>query len=230
MDWDIFDSKGDGQKTSDYTVVQQSTASHSVHPGESQTLHCSVFSDSENKTCSGDLSVFWFRPGSDKSHPDIIYTDGNRPDECEKRSDTQKSCVYHSSKTFSSSDAGTYYCAVATCGQILFGNGNTLTNETARSTMIGLVVAITCLAISVIVNIIFICCRTQTAAREQFTEFTSSQAGRDNVNQLAVDATEGGHDLNYAALHFSGRKATRGKKTTELTPEESVYSQVKYQM
>uniref|UniRef100_A0A3Q1CQW5 Ig-like domain-containing protein n=1 Tax=Amphiprion ocellaris TaxID=80972 RepID=A0A3Q1CQW5_AMPOC len=117
------------QKTSDYTVVQQSTASHSVHPGESQTLQCSVFSDSENKTCSGDPSVFWFRPGSDKSHPDIIYTDVNRPDECEKRSDTQKSCVYHSSKTFNSSDAGTYYCAVATCGQILFGNGTTLVNQ-----------------------------------------------------------------------------------------------------
>ncbi|XP_051810424.1 uncharacterized protein LOC127535767 [Acanthochromis polyacanthus] len=119
--------KGDSQKTSDYTVVQ-STASHSVHPGESQTLQCSVFSDSDKKTCSGDLSVFWFRPGSDKSHPDIIYTDGNRPDECEKRSDTQKSCVYRSPKTFNSSDAGTYYCAVTTCGQILFGNGTTLTN------------------------------------------------------------------------------------------------------
>ncbi|XP_051810422.1 uncharacterized protein LOC127535765 [Acanthochromis polyacanthus] len=120
--------KGDSQKTSDYTVVQ-STASHSVHPGESQTLQCSVFSDSDKKTCSGDLSVFWFRPGSDKSHPDIIYTDGNRPDGCEKRSDTQKSCVYRSSKTFNSSDAGTYYCAVATCGQILFGNGTTLDNQ-----------------------------------------------------------------------------------------------------
>uniref|UniRef100_A0A671Y4B9 Ig-like domain-containing protein n=1 Tax=Sparus aurata TaxID=8175 RepID=A0A671Y4B9_SPAAU len=39
------------------------------------------------------------------------------------RSDTQKSCVYHFSKKVSSSDAGTYYCAVATCGEILFGNG-----------------------------------------------------------------------------------------------------------
>uniref|UniRef100_A0A3P8RYF8 Ig-like domain-containing protein n=1 Tax=Amphiprion percula TaxID=161767 RepID=A0A3P8RYF8_AMPPE len=228
--------KGDSQKTSDYTVVQQSTASHSVHPGESQTLHCSVFSDSENKTCSGDLSVFWFRPGSDKSHPDIIYTDGNRPDECEKRSDTQKSCVYHSSKTFSSSDAGTYYCAVATCGQILFGNGNTLTNDacsqTAQSEMIGLVTAITCLAISVIVNIVLICYRTQRAAQEQFTgiEFTSSQARHDNLRQSVVDTTEGGHDLNYAALHFSGRKAARGKKKTEVKTEESVYSQVKLQM
>uniref|UniRef100_A0A3P8RW49 Ig-like domain-containing protein n=1 Tax=Amphiprion percula TaxID=161767 RepID=A0A3P8RW49_AMPPE len=119
-----------------YLIVKgnnQSTASHSVHPGESQTLHCSVFSDSENKTCSGDPSVFWFKPGSDKSHPDIIYTDGNRPDECEKRSDTQKSCVYHSSKTFNSSDAGNYYCAVATCGQILFGNGTSLSHSKQKS-------------------------------------------------------------------------------------------------
>uniref|UniRef100_A0A3Q1BPT0 Ig-like domain-containing protein n=1 Tax=Amphiprion ocellaris TaxID=80972 RepID=A0A3Q1BPT0_AMPOC len=223
----------DGQKTSDYTVVQQSTASHSVHPGESQTLHCSVFSDSENKTCSGDPSVFWFRPGSDKSHPDIIYTDGNRPDECEKRSDTQKSCVYHSSKTFSSSDAGTYYCAVATCGQILFGNGNTLTNDacsqTAQSEMIGLVTAITCLAISVIVNIVLICYRTQRAAQEQFTGKCCLLSHILHSWDF-TQKTEGGHDLNYAALHFSGRKAARGKKKTEVKTEESVYSQVKLQM
>uniref|UniRef100_A0A3Q1CNA8 Ig-like domain-containing protein n=1 Tax=Amphiprion ocellaris TaxID=80972 RepID=A0A3Q1CNA8_AMPOC len=216
-----------------YTVVQQSTASHSVHPGESQTLHCSVFSDSENKTCSGDLSVFWFRPGSDKSHPDIIYTDGNRPDECEKRSDTQKSCVYHSSKTFSSSDAGTYYCAVATCGQILFGNGTTLTNDacsqTAQSEMIGLVTAITCLAISVIVNIVLICYRTQRAAQEQFTGKCCLLSHILHSWDF-TQKTEGGHDLNYAALHFSGRKAARGKKKTEVKTEESVYSQVKLQM
>ncbi|XP_051810658.1 uncharacterized protein LOC127535821 [Acanthochromis polyacanthus] len=219
------------QKTSDYTVVQ-STASHSVHPGESQTLQCSVFSDSDKKTCSGDLSVFWFRPGSDKSHPDIIYTDGNRPDECEKRSDTQKSCVYRFSKTFSSSDAGTYYCAVATCGQILFGNGTTLTNETLSQTtrpeMIALVVAIICLAISVIINIVFIGYQTQRGAQERLNgiEFTSSQARLDNLSQPVVDTVEGEHDINYTSLHFSGRKATQGKKKTELKCEESVYSQV----
>ena len=39
--------------------------------------------------------------------------------------------------------------------------------------------------------------------------------------------TEGGHDLNYAAVHFSGRKATRGGKKREVETEESVYSQVK---
>uniref|UniRef100_A0A671Y0L3 Ig-like domain-containing protein n=1 Tax=Sparus aurata TaxID=8175 RepID=A0A671Y0L3_SPAAU len=112
------------QRTSNYTVVQQPTASDPVRPGDLKTLQCSVLSDSETKTCPGDHSVFWFRVGSDKSHPNILYTDGNRRDECEDRSNTQKSCVHHFSKNISSSDAGTYYCAVATCGEILFGNGD----------------------------------------------------------------------------------------------------------
>ncbi|XP_035983670.1 uncharacterized protein LOC105922978 [Fundulus heteroclitus] len=106
-------------RTSRYTVVQEST---SVHPTDSKTLQCSVLSDSGNKTCSGEPSVFWFRAGPEKSFPDIIYTDAKGAEDCEKRSDTQKRCVYNFSKNVSSSDAGTYYCAVATCGQILFAN------------------------------------------------------------------------------------------------------------
>uniref|UniRef100_A0A3Q2X9G0 Immunoglobulin subtype domain-containing protein n=1 Tax=Haplochromis burtoni TaxID=8153 RepID=A0A3Q2X9G0_HAPBU len=41
-------------------------------------------------------------------------------------SETEQSCVYRLSKNISSSDSGTYYCAVATCGEILFGNGTKL--------------------------------------------------------------------------------------------------------
>ena len=117
---------GNSERTSNYTVVQGSTVSDPVHPGDSVTLQCSVLSDSGNKTCPGGLSVYWFRTGSDGSHPDFIYTDGSSPDECRKKSDmnlSPKSCDYHFSKNISSSDPGTYYCAVATCGKILFGNG-----------------------------------------------------------------------------------------------------------
>lgn len=86
------------------------------------TLQCSVLSKSQNETCPGDYSVYWFRAGLDKSHPNIIYSNGNRRDEC----DTQRSCVHRFSKNVSSTDAGTYYCAVAMCGEILFGNGTKL--------------------------------------------------------------------------------------------------------
>uniref|UniRef100_A0A671Y0H6 Ig-like domain-containing protein n=1 Tax=Sparus aurata TaxID=8175 RepID=A0A671Y0H6_SPAAU len=166
--------------------------------GNLVTLQCSVLSDSETKTCPGDHSVFWFRVGSDKSHPNILYTDGNRRDECEDRSDTQKSCVYHFSKKVSSSDAGTYYCAVATCGEILFGNGAKV--ETG-------------MILNSVLEVIY-----------------------KHVDDMIIDAffsllsrlsKNDGDDLNYAALHLSGRGATAGRKKKEEETEESVYSQVK---
>ncbi|KAI4889687.1 hypothetical protein NFI96_031995 [Prochilodus magdalenae] len=97
-----------------------------VKSGESVTLQCSVASLS----CSGEHSVYWYRHGSGESHPGIIYTHGNRSDQCKSSSKTDsstQSCVYKLPKrNLSLSDAGTYYCAVAACGQILFGDGTKL--------------------------------------------------------------------------------------------------------
>uniref|UniRef100_A0A3B5PTC1 Ig-like domain-containing protein n=1 Tax=Xiphophorus maculatus TaxID=8083 RepID=A0A3B5PTC1_XIPMA len=157
------------------TSLSQNMVSDSNRPDNYVTLQCSILSDFENNSCSEDVSVFWFR--SDKSHPDIIYTDGNRTNRCQKKIDDQTGRVYNFSRKISSSDDGTYYCAVATCGEILFGNGAKLEGS--------------CLVM------IFL---------------------------FAVQ-NEDGWDLNYAALHFSAGKATRGKKRKET--EDSVYSQVK---
>ncbi|KAJ8337709.1 hypothetical protein SKAU_G00366750 [Synaphobranchus kaupii] len=50
------------------------------------------------------------------------------------RNTVQQSCVYNFPKrNLSFSDAGTYYCAVATCGEILFGGGTKLDIEGRRS-------------------------------------------------------------------------------------------------
>uniref|UniRef100_A0A3B3YVP4 Ig-like domain-containing protein n=1 Tax=Poecilia mexicana TaxID=48701 RepID=A0A3B3YVP4_9TELE len=116
--------KGNTVGTSNYRVVQKKMVSDSSGPDGYVTLQCSILSDFENKTCSEDPSVFWFR--SDKSHPDIIYTDGNGTNRCQRKINNRTKWVYNSSKNISSSDAGTYYCAVATCGEILFGNGTKL--------------------------------------------------------------------------------------------------------
>uniref|UniRef100_A0AAZ1XRM0 Ig-like domain-containing protein n=1 Tax=Oreochromis aureus TaxID=47969 RepID=A0AAZ1XRM0_OREAU len=105
--------------SSNYTVVQWPTVLNPLRSGNSMTLQCSVYSDSD-KMCPRDYNVFWFRAGSDQLHPSIIYTDGNRHSESEIISDSQERCLYRFSKNVSSSDAGTYYCAVATCGEILF--------------------------------------------------------------------------------------------------------------
>ncbi|XP_070769866.1 signal-regulatory protein beta-2-like [Enoplosus armatus] len=109
----------------DITAVIHVPPSDPVRPGDSVTLQCSVLSHSENKTCPGEHSVSWFRAGSDGSHPSVIFAHGNSGDECEKSPDARspQKCVYSFSKNVSSSDAGTYYCAVAACGEILFGHG-----------------------------------------------------------------------------------------------------------
>ncbi|XP_074505788.1 signal-regulatory protein beta-2-like [Sebastes fasciatus] len=113
----------------DISAVIQDFTSDPVRPGDSVTLQCSVLSDSESK-CPGEHSVFWFRAGSDESHPSLIYAHGNGG-ECENSTEARspQKCVYSFSKNVGSSDAGTYYCAVATCGEILFGNGTKLDVE-----------------------------------------------------------------------------------------------------
>uniref|UniRef100_A0A8C9S6X9 Ig-like domain-containing protein n=1 Tax=Scleropages formosus TaxID=113540 RepID=A0A8C9S6X9_SCLFO len=110
------------------TVVQQ-VVSDPVHPGDSVTLQCTI----DSETCAGEHSVYWFRHGSGESLPGLIYTHGNRSDECEKSPEAGSpthGCVYSLPKrNLSRSDAGIYYCAVATCGDILFGNGTKLDIE-----------------------------------------------------------------------------------------------------
>uniref|UniRef100_A0A3P9DV08 Ig-like domain-containing protein n=1 Tax=Maylandia zebra TaxID=106582 RepID=A0A3P9DV08_9CICH len=103
------------------TGVTQDSLSNPVHPGDPVTLQCSVLSNSENRTCTEDHSVYWYRAKPDESHPSLIYSHGNNGNYY-----TQKRCIYRFSKHVSSSDGGTYYCAVATCGEILFGNGTKL--------------------------------------------------------------------------------------------------------
>uniref|UniRef100_A0A3B1J4U9 Ig-like domain-containing protein n=1 Tax=Astyanax mexicanus TaxID=7994 RepID=A0A3B1J4U9_ASTMX len=108
-----------------YTVLQP-PVSDPVQLGGNTTLQCSILTDNS----AGDHSVYWFRHGSGESDPGIIFTHGNRSDQCKKSSETvspTQSCIYKLPKNnLSLSDAGTYYCAVAACGHIFFGNGTKL--------------------------------------------------------------------------------------------------------
>uniref|UniRef100_A0A4W5JME7 Ig-like domain-containing protein n=1 Tax=Hucho hucho TaxID=62062 RepID=A0A4W5JME7_9TELE len=107
------------------TIYNIKGTSHraSVQPGASVTLNCTIHTE----TCAGEHSVYWFRHGSGESCPGIIYTHGDRSDQCEKSPEAgspTQSCVFNLPKrNLSLSDAGTYYCAVASCGEILFGKG-----------------------------------------------------------------------------------------------------------
>ncbi|XP_037396270.1 uncharacterized protein LOC108424123 [Pygocentrus nattereri] len=100
--------------------VLQTPVRGSVSPGESVTLQCTVMSEIR----AADLRVLWFRAAAGQSFPEIIYTHQNSSSrQCENSSSTHSS-VYNFSKNILDHDhTGTYYCAVAACGEIIFGKG-----------------------------------------------------------------------------------------------------------
>ncbi|XP_042072621.1 uncharacterized protein LOC121813148 [Haplochromis burtoni] len=101
--------------------MKQVPKKESVLIGDSLALQCSLLSTSKEKAlqCPDEHRVHWLRAGSESFTPSIIYTHMDSRDEALKRN-----CVYSLSKTIQDySDAGTYYCAVVTCGKILFGEG-----------------------------------------------------------------------------------------------------------
>uniref|UniRef100_A0A3P8TJS9 Ig-like domain-containing protein n=1 Tax=Amphiprion percula TaxID=161767 RepID=A0A3P8TJS9_AMPPE len=102
--------------------------SNTIQPG--QSVNCTVHTG----TCDGEHSVYWFK-NSEDSHPGLIYSQGGRSDQCTKKDNRQtQTCVYSLPiNSLNLSHTGTYYCAVASCGRILFGSGTKLDTESEVS-------------------------------------------------------------------------------------------------
>ncbi|KAM7000526.1 uncharacterized protein LKV04_005381 [Tautogolabrus adspersus] len=144
--------KGNAERKTDVTVAQWPTVSHSAE--DSITLRCSVLSDSQETTCPSEHSVHLIGVRSDESHANIMYTDGNRRDKCDNKSEVHsapKTCIYHFSKNARSSDHGTFYCAVATCGEVLSDNGTKLDGTSLWSLELKKDAIILCLLCAVLV-------------------------------------------------------------------------------
>ncbi|XP_061747836.1 uncharacterized protein LOC133546034 [Nerophis ophidion] len=87
-----------------------------VQPGPPVKLQCSVLSHSGNDICQDGHKVSWFGTGPESVHPSFVYG------ECQIKDKSAQKCVHTFSKNVNSSDAGTYFCAVVTCGRIFMGN------------------------------------------------------------------------------------------------------------
>nr|XP_046261696.1 uncharacterized protein LOC124067944 [Scatophagus argus] len=212
----------------DITAVIQEPPSDSVHPGDSVTLQCSVLSDPEDKTCPGGPSVFWFKAGSDESHPSVIYTHGDSGDGCDKSPEAHapQKCVYSFSKNVSSSDAGTYYCAVATCGEILFGNGTKLDTEAPNMQEDNTVLLLLCAALAL--SLIVITCLIFTINKNSCgcCKDTVTTAGQKNQHLRMLMRVE--DTWVYSAVVFTTmRTDSSGTRDANSSERERIYAAVK---
>ncbi|XP_017329357.1 uncharacterized protein LOC108268735 [Ictalurus punctatus] len=202
--------KGDGDVK---VSVVQSGVSDSVPAGASVTLQCSVLSESR----SAELQVLWFRAAPPQSHPQIIYTHHNSSHQCESGSSTH-TCVYNFSKNILSlNDTGTYYCAVAVCGKIIFGNGTRVQRErSVDPVVIYLAVALGVCVVVIFALIFLITCKGQNRVRLKQGFVTDKTLNQDCDNV----------ELNYAALHFNETRAKRGRMKKQQ-PQDVIYSDVR---
>ncbi|XP_070786237.1 uncharacterized protein [Enoplosus armatus] len=193
-------------------LVHQS-ASETIRPGGSVTLNCTVHTGS----CVGEHSVYWFKK-SEESHPGLIYTHGGRNDQCERGPNTQThTCVYNlAMKRLNLSHAGTYYCAVASCGHILFGDGAKLDFEDETFFLVLVYFLSGALAFTTILSVLLaflVCIRYRNSCQCRASSATNAE---DYKNE---------DHLHYAALRVN--KASRSRRQRDDTEDECVYSSVK---
>ncbi|XP_047451194.1 immunoglobulin kappa light chain-like [Mugil cephalus] len=200
--------------------VHQSS-SETVQLGDSVTLNCTVHTG----TCDGEHRVYWFKD-SEESHPGLIYIHRGRDDQCERKNDTEThTCVYNlPMENLNLSHNGIYYCAVASCGHILFGNGTKveLKNEEVSLVLVyflsGALAFTTILTLS-LAALLYTHKRKGQQATESHERFSASYTMN---SEQSFQAEE---NLHYAALRV--KKASRSRSQRDDTETKCIYSGVR---
>ncbi|XP_030285603.1 immunoglobulin kappa light chain-like [Sparus aurata] len=197
------------------------SASEIIQPGGSVTLNCTVHTG----TCDGEHSVYWFKH-SQESQESLISIHGGRNVQCERKDNTQShTCVYNlPMKSLNLSHAGTYYCAVASCGHILFGDGTKLDFEDEVDSPVLVYFLSGALTFTVVLSILlaFSMClikkRNNCKCAESHARFTAPST-------INAEGDQHEENLHYAALRaHRGNRSRRQKNKSET---ECVYSSVK---
>ncbi|XP_073330793.1 uncharacterized protein [Pagrus major] len=193
--------------------VHQS-ASEIIQPGGSVTLNCTVHTG----TCDGEHSVYWFKH-SQESHPGLIYTHGGRNDQCERKDNTHThTCVYNlPMKSLNPSHAGTYYCAVALCGHILFGNGTKL-DFNDKDSPVSLYFLSGALAFTSILVVLLAYTTYKMYKRNSMDPQARSSSA-------SVPSAEGYQDVDN--LHYAAVRTNKANRSARQKDDSCVYSSVR---
>ncbi|XP_034037873.1 uncharacterized protein LOC117520681 isoform X2 [Thalassophryne amazonica] len=203
--------------------MKQNPETESVHLGSSVNLQCSLLSKNKEKRipCPGERTVHWFRAASGEPHPGYIYSDGHTSAECEERS-----CVYSLSKTIQNpSDSGTYYCAVVTCGKILFGQGTTIQIKQDPLVLV-LGVLLACCVTVIAVLILYIKQRKVYQHNQGAASFSCPLGSDESTVDPSTDRVGEPEAESYVTLRFSTKPAKNKKKKRD-PQQECVYSTVR---
>ncbi|XP_047463556.1 CD276 antigen-like [Mugil cephalus] len=197
--------------------------SETVQLGDSVTLNCTVYTG----TCDGEHRVYWFKD-SEEPHPGLIYTHGDANDQCERNPHMQtQTCVYNLAiQSLDHSHNGTYYCAVASCGYILFGNGTQLEladDFTSSDFLVHFLSGVLAFTILLSIVMAFLVCRMY---KSDHCPCTESQGRSSDSSGANGEDYQDADNLHYAALRK--QNFNRSRRQMDDTYNQCVYSTVRH--
>ncbi|MED6240704.1 hypothetical protein ATANTOWER_026258 [Ataeniobius toweri] len=185
--------------------------------GDSVNLSCSVSAEDSK----GEQSIYWFRRTA--SQPELMYTSERR---CTGLSDGTLYSINCTSNLelnpVRSSDAGTYHCALASGGAVVFGEG------TKVEILVPPPLLVYCLSVALILSILGLLVLSFLRYKLK-SKLCSSCKGSDKhmmcseaLNATQENATE---SLHYAALNL--KRGVEGQRQEENVDSACVYSRLR---
>ncbi|KAM9740724.1 uncharacterized protein ACNS7B_012048 [Menidia menidia] len=207
---------------------KQSPNADLVEPRDTVALQCPLCRKKKESgaRCHGEHSVYWLRGGLEGFHPGILYTQRNISNE-----DMEKGCSYSLSRD-KLSDAATFYCAVVTCGRIMF-SGETRVEKKPELDPVVIVLGgllVTC-SVTLTVLCVFYVKQKKVCSHCKEHNIGHHRSGHDiSSGESSNDLDGRANEVNYGSVEFQVRRSKRGKKKKEKNKElqqECVYSVVK---
>nr|AAF28782.1 immune-type receptor 4 [Sphoeroides nephelus] len=199
-------------------LTSHQSPSESIQSGGSVTLNCTV----QAGNCDGDHTVYWFR-NSGQSQLGLMYNHGDRKEQCERKTNT---CFYSLIlKNQSISHSGSYYCAVAACGRILFGNGTNL-NLRDEKKQPALMYFLSAALTFTIIIVIFLSISLSMSKKRNSHHSLDTQSRFTNSSMANTQDDQEEVNVHYAALNVNrqGRSRTQRKCQSQ---NECVYAGVR---
>ncbi|XP_008285414.1 uncharacterized protein LOC103361176 isoform X2 [Stegastes partitus] len=185
--------------------------------GDSVNLSCTAYT----KPCAGNQNFYWFRHHA--SQPAIMYPSKGQCTSLSNEKPPRKSCTLTLAiNSVNVSDAGIYYCALASCGEIVVGNGT-------RVEIVAPPLLVYCLTVALAVSIVVL---VSLAVITYKMKKKTCSVCNGTVSHLAASSasdivSQDENSLHYAALSLK-RNSERQRGGVEDSEESAcVYSRVK---
>ncbi|XP_042256886.1 uncharacterized protein LOC121889190 [Thunnus maccoyii] len=188
--------------------------------GDSVNLSCTVHAE----PCVGEQSFYWFRHGA--SQPAVIYPRAGQYKNISNEESVTKSCTINLSiKSVSSSDAGIYYCALSSCGEIVFGNGTEI--KIAGGSTKDSILLVYCLsvALAVFIIVLLVLVFIVHKLKKNLCSVCYGTVSHLTCSAASDVASQDADNLHYAALSVN-RNSERHRREDNVE-SVCVYSKIK---